>query len=134
MQPIDIQCPLIIVLIFHQIPEKNLIEFRGPYLQEKFVRLVEIEDEKKEQIKLKCWAGFATEDKMRDELKYSASILKNTCYLLSSENKKDIMSIMLLHTFETFSHFLWSPGPRLQASRRTVRNGMDSPSAPAKIK
>ena len=81
MQPIDIQCPLIIVLIFHQIPEKNLIEFRGPYLQEKFVRLVEIGDEKKEQIKLKCWAGFATEDKMRDELKYSASIPQK--YLLS---------------------------------------------------
>ena len=49
-------------------------QFRGPYLQEKFLRLVELEEEKKEQIKLKCWAGFATEEKMRDELKFSASI------------------------------------------------------------
>lgn len=32
---------------------------------------MELSEEKKEQVKLKCWAGYATEDKMRDDLKFS---------------------------------------------------------------
>lgn len=33
------------------------------------MKLVQIRSEKKEQIKYKCWAGWASEDKMRDTLK-----------------------------------------------------------------
>ncbi len=32
---------------------------------------MELSEEKKEQVKLKCWAGYATEEKMRDDLKFS---------------------------------------------------------------
>ena len=42
--------------------------------QEKLIKLVEIQEEKKEQVKLKCWAGYATEEKMITELKYPASL------------------------------------------------------------
>ena len=37
-------------------------------LKERFVILVTSVTEQKEQVKLKCWAGWASEDKMRDEL------------------------------------------------------------------
>ena len=37
--------------------------------QEEFVRLVQIQEENKQQVKYKCWAGWASEDKMRDVLK-----------------------------------------------------------------
>ena len=83
-QPIDIQWSLIIVSNIHQVSTGqyfSMVQSDEPYLQEKFLRLVEIEEEKKEQIKLKCWAGYATEEKMRDTLKYSASIPQK--YLLS---------------------------------------------------
>ena len=33
------------------------------------MKLVQIRSEKKEQFKYKCWAGWASEDKMRDTLK-----------------------------------------------------------------
>ena len=42
--------------------------------QEEFIKLVQIEEEKKEQVKYKCWAGWASEDKMRDELKIKEPI------------------------------------------------------------
>lgn len=38
-------------------------------LQDAFVKLVEIRQERKEQVQYKCWAGWASEDKMRDTLK-----------------------------------------------------------------
>lgn len=37
--------------------------------QEAFVKLVEIKEKKEEQVQMKCWAGWASEDKMRDTLK-----------------------------------------------------------------
>lgn len=38
-------------------------------LQEEFVKLVKIQEESKEQVQYKCWAGWASEEKMRDALK-----------------------------------------------------------------
>ena len=38
-------------------------------LQEEFVKLVKIKEENKEEVKYKCWAGWASEEKMRDVLK-----------------------------------------------------------------
>ncbi len=38
------------------------------------MKLVQIREEKKEQVKYKCWAGWASEDKMRDTLKIKESI------------------------------------------------------------
>ena len=38
-------------------------------LQVTFLKMVELREEKKEKVELKCWAGFATEDKMREVLK-----------------------------------------------------------------
>lgn len=38
-------------------------------LKDKFVSLVQMVSEQKEQVTYKCWAGWASEDKMRDELK-----------------------------------------------------------------
>ena len=45
-----------------------------PVPQEKFLKLVEIQEEKKEQVKLRCWAGWATEEKMKEELKFSPNL------------------------------------------------------------
>ena len=39
--------------------------------QDDFIRLEEISEEKRESIELKCWAGFATEEKLQ-EMKLSA--------------------------------------------------------------
>ena len=36
--------------------------------QERFVSMVTAVSEQKEQVKFKCWAGWASEDKMRDDL------------------------------------------------------------------
>ena len=41
---------------------------RNP-LQDDFVKLVTLREEKQEMVKMKCWAGWASEDKMRDILK-----------------------------------------------------------------
>ncbi len=37
--------------------------------QETFIKLVTIKEKKEEQVQMKCWAGWASEDKMRDSLK-----------------------------------------------------------------
>lgn len=37
--------------------------------QDTFVKLVTMEEKKEEQVQMKCWAGWASEDKMRDTLK-----------------------------------------------------------------
>lgn len=33
------------------------------------MKLVTIEEKNKEKVQFKCWAGWASEDKMRDQLK-----------------------------------------------------------------
>ena len=37
--------------------------------QERFLQHVQMVEEDKEQVKFKCWAGWASEEKMREELK-----------------------------------------------------------------
>ena len=37
--------------------------------QDVFVKLVTLQEKKEEQVQMKCWAGWASEDKMRDTLK-----------------------------------------------------------------
>mmetsp|Transcript_39505 Transcript_39505/g.85259 ORF Transcript_39505/g.85259 Transcript_39505/m.85259 type:complete len:531 (+) Transcript_39505:45-1637(+) len=37
--------------------------------KEEFVKMVKIQEENKEQVQYKCWAGWASEEKMRDTLK-----------------------------------------------------------------
>lgn len=54
-----------------------------PLLQEQFVKLVAIRDESKEQVKYKCWAGWASEDKMRDTLKIKE--WASQCYISSMQ-------------------------------------------------
>lgn len=41
----------------------------SPLRQEKFLQHVQMVEEDKEQVKFKCWAGWASEEKMREELK-----------------------------------------------------------------
>ena len=47
------------------------------HVQEKFIQNVMMIQEDKEQVKFKCWAGFASEDKMRDELKMKENLVNN---------------------------------------------------------
>lgn len=39
------------------------------YWQEAFVKMVLIQEERSEKVKYRCWAGWASEEKMRDVLK-----------------------------------------------------------------
>lgn len=41
----------------------------SPLRKEKFLQHVQMVEEDKEQVKFKCWAGWASEEKMREELK-----------------------------------------------------------------
>ena len=46
-------------------------------MQERFITMVKMVSEQKEQVKFKCWAGWASEDKMRDELHMKESFDRN---------------------------------------------------------
>lgn len=47
----------------------TLNAFKCFRFQERFIQNVQMTEEDKEQVKFRCWAGWASEDKMRDELK-----------------------------------------------------------------
>ena len=74
---------------------------------------MELSEEKKEQVKLKCWAGYATEEKMRDDLKFSQPLP------LQSKNERSIdtidTSVCTSHNsfrfigFHLFSLLPWDP-------------------------
>lgn len=69
------------ILSYDKYSENNELRYleleASPKMQERFITMVNIVSEQKEQVKFKCWAGWASEDKMRDELHMKESFDRN---------------------------------------------------------
>ena len=75
-------------------------------------------EEDKEQVKFKMWAGFASEEKMRDELKMKEIpvLITRSFFMICTHNIRNILEIFKgFHVAGPFKNWLQCMRPRIKA-------------------